>query len=287
MTASLVAKLGYMPALPDLELLGIEMDLLWGSGGGPELVIACARDGLRARVGNSVPADVARTLIAEVAAQQPGAGLGARPHDLERWSALLTDPLGVSVTLAPGSGPSYLVDDSVAFQPTAPLVRSDDADVGALRNANPGNWGADEWLDLLEGRLGPWVMAMQSDRVISICHTPVFDAHAAEAGTWTDPDFRGRGHAAATTAEWAALMRSSGRLLFYSTSQVNGSSQRVAARLGLRSVGWLWQLRRMHGQSGWTDPRVAGGSSSIEGADGTRRLRYRLARSCSYEAAGA
>src|ERR671933_224166 len=112
MTARLVAKLAYMPALPDLELLGIEMDLLWGSGGGPELVTACARDGLRPRVSNSVPADVARTLIAEVAAQQPGAGLGAPPHDLERWSALLMDALGVSVTLALGSGPSYLVHDN-------------------------------------------------------------------------------------------------------------------------------------------------------------------------------
>jgi hypothetical protein len=31
-------------ALSDLELLEIEVDLLWESEGGPELVLACARD---------------------------------------------------------------------------------------------------------------------------------------------------------------------------------------------------------------------------------------------------
>jgi hypothetical protein len=36
-----------MPTLSDLELLQIEMDLLWGTGPAPELVVACARDGLR------------------------------------------------------------------------------------------------------------------------------------------------------------------------------------------------------------------------------------------------
>ena len=46
-----------MSALDDLELLQIEMDLLWGADGGPELVIASARAGQRARVGQGVPVD--------------------------------------------------------------------------------------------------------------------------------------------------------------------------------------------------------------------------------------
>jgi RimJ/RimL family protein N-acetyltransferase len=242
-------------ALADLELLEIEMDLLWGSGG-PELVIAAARDGQRARVGNAVPADLARTLTSEVEAGQSGAGLGAPPPRLEQWRTQLELALGGPISLAPGSGPSYLVQNDVAFRATAPLVRSDASDPGRLRAANPGNWGTDEWIDLLEGRLGPWVMAVHDDRVISICHTPASNARAAEAGTWTNPEFRGRGHAASTTAEWAALMRPGGRLLFYSTSRTNHSSQAVAKRLGLRSIGWLWQLRRSRVAGGWTDPRV-------------------------------
>ncbi|MFG1701639.1 GNAT family N-acetyltransferase [Nonomuraea sp. M3C6] len=63
-----------------------------------------------------------------------------------------------------------------------------------------------------------------------------------EAGTWTSPAFRGRGYAATATAAWADLF--SGTRLFYSTSADNHSSQRVAARLGLRNIGWLWKLTR-------------------------------------------
>jgi hypothetical protein len=40
-------------ALGDLELLQIEMDLLWGTNAGPELVLACAADGVRLRLGSA------------------------------------------------------------------------------------------------------------------------------------------------------------------------------------------------------------------------------------------
>src|SRR5262249_34490237 len=108
-------------------------------------------------------------------------------------------------------------------------------------------------------------MAMHGERVISICHTPVANASAADAGVWTHPEFRGHGHAAAATAEWAALMRTSGRQLFYRTSRTNLASQRVAARLGLRRIGYLWQLQSMTRAAGWTDPRVRAGPSTIAG----------------------
>ena len=120
---------------------------------------------------------------------------------------MLEDALGAAIALAQGSGPSYLIQEDVSFPATAPLARSDAKNLGHLRAANPGNWGDDEWQDLLAGRLGAWVMARHADRVISICHTPVSNARAAEPGVWTHPDFRGRGLAATTTAAWAALMR--------------------------------------------------------------------------------
>ena len=134
----------------------------------------------------------------------------------------------------------------------------------ARLRGRPTDWGADEWQDLLDGRLGVWVMAMHGERVIWIC-TPVANASAADAGVWTHPDFRGQGHAAAVTAAWAALMCASGRVLFYSTSRTNRSSRRVAARLGLRRIGFLWQLHSMNTGAGWTDPRVRAGASAIEG----------------------
>jgi RimJ/RimL family protein N-acetyltransferase len=243
-------------ASSNLGLLQIEMDLLWPSRG-PELVIACAPNSLRARVSSTVPEDVGRKLIVEVEAGQPSDGLGSPPRELESWRMALEDALGAAISLAPGSGPSYLIENDVVFPATARLVRSDAVGVSGLRGANPGNWRADEWLDLLEGRLGPWVMATQASRVISICHTPVSNARAAEAGVWTHPDFRGRGQAAATTAEWAALMRTTGRLLFYSASYTNHSSQAVAARLQLRPIGWLWQLsRKQAADPVWIDPNA-------------------------------
>ncbi len=195
-------------ALSDLELLDVEMDLLWGPKAGPELVLACARGGVRTRIGKQVPLEVARTLLAEIEdGASPGEDWAVPPPRLERWRLLLEDALGAAVRLAPGSGPSYLTEPGVSFRPTAELVRSDSADSEALRAANPGNWGADEWQDLIDGQLGPWVMARHGERVISICHTPVSNANAADAGVWTHPDFRGQGHAAAATGEWAALMR--------------------------------------------------------------------------------
>ncbi len=253
-------------ALGDLQLLEVEMDLLWGSKAGPALVLACARDGVRARIGTEVPTEVARALEAEVEINaRQSEDPGAPPAQLERLRVRLRDALGAAVRLAPGSGPSYLIEASVSFRTTAELIRSDTGDPTQLRGANPGNWGEDEWEELLQGRLGPWVMAMHVDRVISICHTPVANGSAAEAGVWTHPDFRGQGHAAAVTAEWAALMRPSGKLLFYSTSRTNRSSQGVAARLGLRRIGYLWQLQSMNGGVGRTDPRVRAGASTIEG----------------------
>jgi hypothetical protein len=272
-------------ALSDLELLEIEMDLLWGTEAGPELVIACARDGARLRTAKHLEADVARAVAAATDGTPPDADLDAPPPQLERCRVLLEDALGAAVRLAPGSGPSYLIEPDVTFRATAELLRSDKADLGSVRTANPGNWGADEWQDLVDGHLGPWVMAAQGERIISICHTPVSNSVGAEAGVWTHPDFRGLGHAAATTAEWAALMRPTGRLLFYSTSRTNLASQRVASRLGLHRLGYLWQLQSMTHGAGWTDPRVRAGASTIEGewavrddTNSRRRSRIRLAR---------
>jgi hypothetical protein len=65
------------------------------------------------------------------------------------------------VRLAPGSGPSYIIHPGVTARGTAELIRSDaDADhIAGLRAANPGNWGATGRQTLLDGELGPWVMA--------------------------------------------------------------------------------------------------------------------------------
>jgi RimJ/RimL family protein N-acetyltransferase len=131
----------------------------------------------------------------------------------------------------------YLADHAVRCSSGLPVLT---APTEALRIANPGNWQPVEWDELLDGKLGPWAIAVDGGRVSSICHTPrPMTERAAECGVWSHPEFRGRGHAAAVTAAWAELVRPSGRHLFYSTDETNRSSQRVAERLALPLLGWM------------------------------------------------
>ena len=140
-----------------------------------------------------------------------------------------------------GGNVVYLVEPEVSFPTPAVVHRSDGPHPGWLGQSNPGNWEPTEWDELIDGRLGPWAMACEGRRVVSITHTPTpLTLRRAEAGAWTDPEFRGRGLAAAATAQWADVLRPSGRFLFYGTVVDNLSSQRVASRLGLRLIGYQW-----------------------------------------------
>lgn len=144
----------------------------------------------------------------------------------------------------------FVIDEEVRFAlpSSVRIVRSDAHSGDRLRAANPGGWEPIEWDELLDGRLGPWTMALDGERVVAICHTPgPMTAASAECGVWTDPAFRGRGYAAAVTAAWAALLRPTGRELVYSCDETNASSRRVAERLGLRLVARTWEEQRSDG----------------------------------------
>ncbi|MBC8073616.1 MAG: GNAT family N-acetyltransferase [Deltaproteobacteria bacterium] len=186
-------------------------------------------------VGSGVPPDLAKAIGATrqrvVSSSPPASALAA----LEACAPVLTEAgwnvrCGVSLV--------YLFESEQAFDSDATIRRSDEARPQWMRAANPGNWHPVEWNELLDGRLGPWTMAVVGHRIVSLCHTPgPLTDRTAECGVWTDPDFRGRGYAAAVTAQWAALLRPSGRHLFYSTDADNHSSRRVADRLQLRLLG--------------------------------------------------
>jgi RimJ/RimL family protein N-acetyltransferase len=238
----------------DRELLEIEIDTLWlrddrdrliRDGGqnaraAPHLVIATTSGGLIVAVGSEVPEPLAVQLRRAAASEAPLADPALAPLPLARCEQLLRDPLGpVEIS----SGPSYVIPPSIAFAPSSEILRSDGENPTALRDKNPElTWTREEWEQLLDGEFGPWVIAKIEGRVVAVCHCARLTGRGAEAGVWTDPDFRGKGHAAAVTAAWASLLARSGRLLFYSTSATNVSSQRVAARLNLRPIGWLWQI---------------------------------------------
>lgn len=243
-------------ALADSELMAIEVYTLWTTDArgrlvgsrestpspAPHVVIATFAAGRQMALGRDLPENVARALERAFAGAAPGTGSGEPPPAVADCREILKAWRG-SGRLE--FGPTYLVHPGVAFTSTVEVVTSADRDRHpsiAERNPDVASWAPREWRQLVSGELGPWAMAVVAGRVVAICHASRLTERAAEAGVWTDPAFRGRGYAAAATAAWASVLAPSGRWLFYSTSSGNRSSQRVAARLGLREVGWLWKL---------------------------------------------
>ncbi|HEY3236892.1 MAG TPA: GNAT family protein, partial [Polyangiaceae bacterium] len=234
----------------DLELLKIQtLDLSPQRGSVAGLygfVIACTGSEEELWIGSEVPAGLAGALAAAQGDALPRTDPADPPSTLEVCELLLS---AGGCSLRRDAGPSYLIESDSRFTSGARVERSDLSSTDSLRASNPGNWEPIEWDELLDGCLGPWAMATAGDRIISICHTPrPMTDTAAECGVWTDPDFRGRGHAAAVTSEWAAILRPSGRYLFYSTSAENLSSRRVAGRLSLHLLGWIWRVGQVRNE---------------------------------------
>lgn len=232
--------------LTDFELLGLReapaMDDRRRLSGLCGVTIAATRDGQAIFVGSEVPDALLPTLVGAVESSPLGSGPDVEPPAL----VACRDILGVACgQLGLNAGPVYLIEPLVPVETRTRIVRSDQSPTEWPPLVNPGTWEHDEWDDLLDGTLGPWAMAVVDGSVASIAHTPgPMGERTAEVGVWTHPGYRGRRYAAEVTAAWADILRPSGRCLFYSTDAANVSSQRVAARLGLRVLGWTWSLQR-------------------------------------------
>jgi RimJ/RimL family protein N-acetyltransferase len=199
----------------DLDLLLREIRLLWGQETDrPAVAVGVA--------GPTTPAEPPAALL------------------------MIKDALGARLPTSIVSCFSYLVDP--APEPAAPpgitLHRSTEPPSALLRAARPEpQWEPGEWTDLLDGRLGPWVIALAGDRVTALCHSPRDRDGAAEVGVWTDPDHRGRGYAVVVTAAWAHVAGVDHPWLYYSHFDDNHASAAVARKLGARPIGRIWQLR--------------------------------------------
>ncbi len=230
------------PRHTDLELLALKLEMnLDGGGrlaGTSGVVIAASRDGQRLFIGSEVPGALMPELVDAVDRSPAAKFPDQEPPAVGACRELLMPVCG---SLSLEAGPVYVVESIRRRGMRPSVVRSDAPAPGRL--LNPGNWESDEWEDLLTGICGPWAMAAVDDRVVSICHTPLpMTEHAAECGDWTDPEFRGRGYASTVTAAWADIVGPTGRRLFYSTDEDNLASQGLAAKLGLRPIGWIWRL---------------------------------------------
>jgi hypothetical protein len=228
----------------DLELLVIQaegtLDPAGRLAGQYGVTIACAPGAHALWIGTEVPDAAAAELAMAFAATAPVRDPAEPPAALDRCRRILE----AGRAIEQHAGPRFVFSDAAPSSTGVHVERCDHPRRDALRDANPGNWLPVEWDELLDGRLGPWTMVLDGDRAVSICHTPgPLRPRGAECGVWTQPGFRGRGYAAATAIAWAAILRPTGRILFYSTDADNRSSQRVAERLQLRPIGWTWRLR--------------------------------------------
>jgi GNAT superfamily N-acetyltransferase len=240
-------------ARTDVELLDLEIGTIWvrskegrivseaNGRPGPWLVLATASGGMTYALGSELSGSMAERLAAVIAACPPPEEAREQPAALEPCRDVLEHEIGRTEL---SFGPSYLMSGYESYRAGLPIASAQDAGTNALRAPEGGGWPADEWESLLRGGLGPWSLAVEGERAVSVCHCARLSAQAAEAGVWTHPRYRGQGLAAAVTASWARQLKDSGRALFYSTSSDNLSSQRVAARLGLREIGWTWRLRK-------------------------------------------
>ncbi len=241
--------------LDDLACLEIEVDTNWcrdergrlshervpgpDAGPAPYLLWARAKDGQGSvHFGARVTDDTRRQLLEIVHRGPDAAGARPSPGTSDRLRAVLEEALG--------SPPSEVIVPCwvVEQQPTvvlgrpwrerARVVRSDEEVPVAARTRLPPNH--------IDERRGPWAGVMVDDRMVSACSTARSSEGGVEAGTWTEPSYRGQGFAAASTAAWASMLLAGPRLVFYCTDDWNTSSAAVAARLGLRFTGWMWRL---------------------------------------------
>jgi hypothetical protein len=135
----------------------------------------------------------------------------------------------------------YALPNEVKYENRSTIVRGDSSEgpklIARLRERGMPEYmvaaGFKSAADLWE----PWCVALEGGEIASMCYAARLGEKGAEAGVYTFAQYRSRGLAAAVTASWASMPSLKGRVLFYSTSRTNRSSQRVAARLGLRQIG--------------------------------------------------
>lgn len=143
------------------------------------------------------------------------------------------------VTIGPGV--IYKLPNGLSYAHSATIVRGDSVEGAKMRARFADRGLPKSMLDAGFKSVGdfwePWCVALDGEEIASIAFAARIAAAGAEIGVYTFPKFRAQGFAAAVTASWSSMPSLADRELFYSTQRSNRSSQRVAARLGLRLIG--------------------------------------------------
>jgi hypothetical protein len=187
--------------------------------------------------------EVAAKLLDLAASEPRFVDASGTPMHLERYVELLS---GDALVPEPRLGMTYVLPNHIAYRHDAQLICSDSVEGQRLRVAL-----ATQGVPAALAEMGfadvsafwePWCVALQYGDVASVAFAARLSETGADLGLATAPGLRGRGYAAAATAGWTRMRTLRSRALFYSTARTNVSSQRVAARLGLRSLGATLEL---------------------------------------------
>lgn len=210
----------------------------------PRLWIAGSAAGNLARLRVDVGAATAQAIEALVAREPPMGTADHAPRHLDDYVELLEVEAAVEDV---SHELTYVFPATTTHWHEGPVVRSHTVEGAQLLERLEAN-GMPEALAAMgfggTRDLWPsWCVALEGDAIAAVAFAARLSPFAAEVGVVTAPAFRGRGFAAAATAEWASLPALEGRILFYSADGANLSSQHVAERLGLAPLGPSFSIR--------------------------------------------
>ena len=205
---------------------------------GPRLFLAGCAAGNIIRLRHDVDDEIAAKTLAMAKNEPPWSDPAVTPRCLDALIELLPQESPPN-TAVPAL--IYQLPNDLTYSVGATIVRSDGVDGGRLVSRLALEGMPPHLVEAGFVSLGdfwePWCAAMVGDEIGAMAFAARIGDESLEVGVYTFPGFRGRGLAAAVTANWSSLPSLAARTLFYSTSTTNRSSQRVAERLGLRRFG--------------------------------------------------
>lgn len=205
---------------------------------GPRLFLAGCPGGNLVRLRHDVDEATADRIRAVVADMPAWCDPAVPPPGLPRLADLLArDGPGE----APGAAVIHALPHDLAGGVPARIVRSDTPEgdrllVRLARDGMPAALAAAGFVGVGDF-WAPWCVAIEGEAIAAMAFAARTGPQGVSIGVYTFPGFRGRGLAAAVTADWARLPALAGRALFYSASWSNTSSLRVVERLGLPRIG--------------------------------------------------
>lgn len=188
-------------------------------GPAPRFFLARTASGNLWRTRYDLPADLAARLE-ELASNEPIAGdLRQPPSYMADYQRLLEQHSPIKDRYA---GPAYYLP---LIDPPACAIMITPQNASLLQANFPYT------LSTLPER-SPAIAIVADDVPVSVCYSARSSVHAAEAGTYTIEEYRGRGYAAQGVRGWAAAVQATGRVALYSTWWENTASQAVASKIG-------------------------------------------------------